>query len=406
MREVPPIRVPGIDAARGVAMVLVCLSHFATTVLYPQGALAVGRWLVSVSMVATPTFVLLAGLLLGLSLHAGGSALARRRRQLVDRGVFLVTVGHVLLLVASVPPEAYGSSLFQPFVTDAIGFSMLVGSQVTERVSMRSRAILATSLYVTSMAAALLGPSAGAVGGAKALLVGAGPSDAAAYSFPLLPWLAVYLLASVLGQLFAGRVLDADRSIRRPILQAGVAAVALAVLVRLAVRTLVAMEWLTPGASAALTFLGSPWQKSPPGPLYLLFFGGIALVILAEVFALARRPGLHARVLRPFEVIGRASLAVFVVQQFMYFTILRQLHVRYTPAWPVIFLGTVAGLYLFAAWWHRRELNRCLTVRPVVQPIVQPIVQPVVRAIAQAMQPPLVIARSLGRLHRLLASRS
>jgi len=77
-------RVDSLDVARGTAMLVVCLSHFAATYLAPWDNPALspvvrwcGRFAGTISMVASPCFVSVSGIVVGYPLpvqpgrHAG-----------------------------------------------------------------------------------------------------------------------------------------------------------------------------------------------------------------------------------------------------------------------------------------------------------------------------------------------
>src|SRR5437899_12729419 len=90
-------RVASIDAARGTAMLFVCLAHFTNSYFFPIGQENIGRNLVAIGMVASPTFVTVSGLVAGFLAVTRRNSFADLRRKLIDRGLFLLVVGHLLL---------------------------------------------------------------------------------------------------------------------------------------------------------------------------------------------------------------------------------------------------------------------------------------------------------------------
>ncbi len=58
-------REASIDAARGAAMVFVCLSHFARYFMVVSDPSDVGLYLAAVGMIASPTFVTVSGMAAG-----------------------------------------------------------------------------------------------------------------------------------------------------------------------------------------------------------------------------------------------------------------------------------------------------------------------------------------------------
>src|SRR4051812_11183098 len=116
-----------IDVARGFAMLFVCLSHFATVYLNRNNAAFAANVLSAVGMLASPAFVCLSGTLLGFAFARRRHDFSRFHLKLADRALFLLSVGHVLMLLSVLPAylDAH-QSLGWVFVTDAIAFSLLV----------------------------------------------------------------------------------------------------------------------------------------------------------------------------------------------------------------------------------------------------------------------------------------
>src|SRR5947209_17006849 len=78
-------RVSSIDAARGAAMFFVCLSHFAGAYLWKHGIRG-ADFLATVSMIASPSFVLISGMTLGFLGALNPQSLPHLRVRLLDRG--------------------------------------------------------------------------------------------------------------------------------------------------------------------------------------------------------------------------------------------------------------------------------------------------------------------------------
>jgi len=124
-----PFRWRAVDATRGVAMALVCASHFSST--YPRGsagAPVLFLLLHRIGMVATPTFVVVSGLVLGLRAVAFPDDVPRLRRRTLDRGLFLLLGARPVILAAHlVKAGGLGAALRWCFVTDALGICALAG---------------------------------------------------------------------------------------------------------------------------------------------------------------------------------------------------------------------------------------------------------------------------------------
>ena len=96
-------------------MFFVVLSHFAS-MYFVEPELAGWCWaLVRVGMIATPTFVILSGMLLGVH-HLAGPRFSRIQTRLIDRGLFLVLASHALV---AFPQGNWGLVLFS---TDGPGY--------------------------------------------------------------------------------------------------------------------------------------------------------------------------------------------------------------------------------------------------------------------------------------------
>jgi hypothetical protein len=118
---------------------------------------------------------------------------------------------------------------------------------------------------------------------------------------------------------------------------------------------------LDPDPSSAIHHLTSPMVKTPPSPAFICFNLGIGLLVVAAALAAS----VHRRgvaIVRALSLIGQASLFVFVLEYFIYDFALFELHARYSSAWPVLFLLSLAAIWPLAALWARRGYNRFLTV--------------------------------------------
>lgn len=361
-------RVLGIDAARGVAMLFVCFSHFVQVQpIRTAGPLA--GWLVyGVTLVASPTFMIISGVMLGFLFESFRDRFAPWRVKLVDRGLFLLVVAHLLLVV---PFALHGHLRFGAvewgFITDVIGVSVLVGALLVGALTPSERLHLAVLAYVAGWVWNLAdAPHRIHLVQLRDVLAGApmlGPEHA---RFALLPWFGVYLAASTLGQIVARHV-ACGLEARLERLLAGLGALAVAVggaLHRvLGAAARYAARHGAPGVaeSAVWRHLASPWQKYTPGPVYLLLFGGAGVALMAGVLHLARRRPAHAFV-RWVSLLGRNSLILFVLQFYVYYVAVARLMPPRTPAWPLWFAASLGALTVSVALWQRLGGARAVTV--------------------------------------------
>src|SRR5438270_798218 len=96
----PRSRVQYLDAIRGAAMLLVLVAHFGIFYFGTAGAYASARLCKVIGWPATPTFIILSGLTLGMLYRERGAQFPSLRLKLIDRALFLLVPGHLLILLA------------------------------------------------------------------------------------------------------------------------------------------------------------------------------------------------------------------------------------------------------------------------------------------------------------------
>jgi hypothetical protein len=360
-------------------MFFVCLAHFGQGYLLTTGATRMGTILLTVGMLASPTFMLVSGAMLGFLRTTRPAGFAAFRAKLVDRGAFLVTVGHLLILVPHVPTNRHVAFWAWGFITDAIGLAAILGPWIVPRLDARRRCAMAGLLYGVSWFAAVGWHPQGAWRAARDLWCGPfGDPSAWGYVFPLLPWLSVYLVGTVLGERIAAwREHAGDSAVAKRLAIMGGALVILALAAWLPLRH---GALLAPPVSYAplLHAMTSPFHKLPPGPTYLALQGGLGLLLVASLAWLQGRPGTRLLFAASTRV-GRASLVVFVVQYYVFFGIPAVGGLSYTPFWPLLFVLALALIFLVAWLWDRKAANSLLTVglEPRLRPAADPGRRPV-----------------------------
>ena len=342
-------RIAFLDAARGVAMFFVLLSHF--SIIYfqlPDGA-AWAALLNLIGMIASPTFTVVSGLLLGFLYATKGSRFAVLRDKFVDRGLFLLTVGHVI--VAAAQWHQQPDTLWSFVRTDCIGASIVAGALMIARVSGRMRLALGVGGYLASwLVIALWHPSTIIGTTIERVLFG----DMTATNFPFVPWFSLYIASTVLGESFGRAGFAALRVLARKLAFVSGGGVALAF------------------AFAAVTHRWGPFfqphtiasnftwivQKYPPGPVYMLFYGGLAIAIVAVLIVVESRgwPGMGFLASN-----GQASFFIFAVHPVL-LDVLSLLPSRPSAAWPIYFVAFYAAMSALALMWERSNGNRFMTV--------------------------------------------
>ncbi|HEY2377999.1 MAG TPA: heparan-alpha-glucosaminide N-acetyltransferase domain-containing protein [Gemmatimonadaceae bacterium] len=357
-------RVNSIDVARGAAMFFVCLSHFTGAYLWQTGMRA-NDFLVTVSMIASPSFVLISGMMFGFLRVLNPVDLPHLRIRLLDRGVFLLVIGHFLLAVSQLRRSTMTEAYYGSFLTDALAVAIMLGPRIVDVSRGPLRIAIAISLYCASwLMLARWHPSGSGALLIQRYVIGSLPSEIAAprtLVFPLLPWLSVYLLGTVLGEHvgYFYRRREAHRA-RRLFLLVGSGCMLLGTITYVVTRYLGPVHSLVSRSMLAV-LLTSPTLKFPPGPAYIAYFGGSGLVFMWLVLELEarRRLPLLTEWLRR---VGYASLPVFLLQGFVYSAVVRSANLPYSAWWPLLFLFSLVPMWALASVWSRADANRLLTV--------------------------------------------
>ena len=355
-------RLDGLDAARGTAMLFVCLSHFGLEYFRLMGDPPARVLCYMLGGIASPTFMLISGITVAMLYEMRRADFGRLRLTLLDRGLFLLTAGHALIMLSTIPRQGSLSSAAQlGFITDAIAVALLIGPTLVHRIGPRARLALAAGLYTLGVTLTLgWAPEAGVLRGLRYLLVGSFP-EAGPNNFPLLPWVATYLAGTVLGQLAVSAERRRVGGAERALAWAGVICLSVVICAKL-------VDWyVLPSGTGVVTLAGttfdffSPWQKLPAAPLYLAGYGGCGLWMIAAVLWIARQ-GYAPKCVRAAAVLGRASLFAFILQFYVYYVGFHLLELPYTRAWPLYFAASVAMIWLGARWWDSHGYQRYLTV--------------------------------------------
>jgi len=337
-----------IDASRGLAMLLVFVSHFGITYLGVLTDPRPGQIASVLARLATPTFVLLSGLLIGFLSVERPDSFPNLTVKLVDRGLFLLGPAHAMITLTHL--VMFGHARFI-YVTDAIGVCILVGPWMVTRFPPGGRAVLGLALFAVAWRLRLTWtPSTAAGRWIHAAFIGDEPFKYGWLTFPILPWLGVYLLATPLGEALGKWRRSGD-----------------AFLLRLAVISLTSMSLglashlIGRRCGPEIRLLFGANQKYPPSPAYILSWGGLGLAVMT-FFAFLEERRRASALLSALSLLGRSSLVAFVVQYFVYYVVLFSLHLPASGAWPVYLGLSVLFIYGVAVCWERYLGNDYLTV--------------------------------------------
>ncbi len=364
-------RVAAIDSARGLAIALVMLSHFAMRFATEAGMEGMLRWPVIVGMIASPTFILLSGAVYGTLSCSPGTNVGRLRNILFDRGLFLIVVAHPLLGASNLLRATPGA-WHHLYITDALAPALLFGPAVAGRTRPATRVILGCALILASWMVLglstldVLAPDVRSLGViVREALVGTlqhGGETWWGYHWPLAEWFGVYLIGTAVGESLASRPASPWKESRsRWMLRVGVlsatAGAALNLCLLAAVRSDLVNRAMMPIASR----FGSVQSKFPPSPAYLLWFGGIGLVLIALMYA-DIQAGWHTLLSRVTRPMGRSSLVLFIASDYLFHVPFIFWHPRGLGWWFPAFVMTLLPLYWIATIWAGANGNRFLTV--------------------------------------------
>ena len=345
-------------------MFFVFLSHFAESYVRPNGKFELLSILYHITMVASPTFMLISGIVLGHLYEMRKDDFQPLKRTLIGRGLFLLTIGRVLIMLAHIPlAGGFISMLHWGFITDAIGVSVILGPLLIQRVNSTVRLVAGIGLFALSRTLVFTWyPTQEFMTVVKYLLFGpaAGYHNAIyADVFPIVPWFSVYLVGTCIGTRIG------TLHVRGEMGKANAFILALAsVTISFLVLGPVLIEYIN---VQSLEHITSSWplmihiEKLPPSLSYFLFYGGIGLLIL-YAYSRLESNSVVASIARFTGMIGQVSLFVFIVQYFVYFSLLVVLKLQYTVFWPLYFVASVFVVCVPSKLWYDRGLNKYLSV--------------------------------------------
>lgn len=353
-----------MDAVRGAAMLGVVLAHSAEYIA-PGTYLGLSSALVTFGMFATPTFLLLSGTVCGYLRENNAGDPRRFRLTILGRGLFLLTLGHLVLGLTHWLWQPFSYAMWQSvYITDAVGVGLTIAAFLPRQASPRQLILAGIALLILSWSVTLtLAPASEATIYLLRMLVGLNIDAASQQGWvvPVIPYLGIFLIGMGGGIEYARRVANGQDlySIGKFCLRIGVACVTIACLTKL--------TWLVAKPHASLAsrpmfhFLTEPRNKIPPGPAYVLAFGGMGVILAGFVF-------LRHRALKWLTsagaVVGQASFLIFVLQYW----------VISVPAegygmhggllfWALALVSATVILWLLAALANRVRFNRLLTFK-------------------------------------------
>jgi uncharacterized membrane protein len=354
-------RIIFMDAARGTAMLFVFLNHFVAPYLFRFES-DTGYRILAVTMIASPSFIAISGMMLGY-LYQRGVNFQELRARFIDRGLFMLTAGHILISFAHTQFSTRILHLLYGWqhITDMIGFCICVGPFLVGKMKPSARFVLALFIFIFSWLAILFfHPQGLGLRFLKETTVGSIDQLLLYSSFPFLPWLSFYLFNTFIGEKIA--IYQRNQSfekISKTFLVLGSTFLLLALSLNYGYKMLHASSWASLASIPSL--LTSRFQKSPPSPVYFLAYGSMCYFMLFMLFRFRawRVTRFYAKV---SSILGRNSLFAFILQFYVYYTLLFYLDLPYSPFWPVYFVVSAVFIIGAAHLWERKRLNRFFTL--------------------------------------------
>ena len=361
-------RLFALDAARGIAMLLVCTAHF-IDIYYPDGIQSENLLVNSLYLlcrIATPTFVIVSGILVGYFSKINPQGFAQLRLHLFDRALFLATAGHILMAASLATRSGFAKALSSGYVTDMLAFCVIGGLFVFRyTLTSSTRLRLGIMLYLIGWAGwSFWHPDNPMLITLRAIMLGPDENGPLIVGFPLLPWFGVYLIATFIGN-WLGKFERSNLPLAAKAL-AKLSGIVLGTAVFTKVFLFVLRNYGVIDMTSSSVYLPLvSYQKYPPGPFYILIFASAALLLLSGLLSLSRAKETNMY-LNIAEQIGRNSFSIYVIQFFIYYTAFYFLMTQiYVPTFPIAILFHFSSLFciaLLSMAFSRFKLNRALTI--------------------------------------------
>lgn len=346
-------------------MAFVALSHFSWTLEHTQPHLA--EMLENVAMIASPTFLLLSGAMLGLLQLRRKDGLSLLASRLFHRGLFVLVVGHLLISGASAMAhdKPYWSVVLdRVYITDVVGICLMLLPRLTAQRGVRSLLTTGIALYFAALLISYLWQPAQFSGVVLEQMLfgshGHSGRQLMEYASPIIPYVGVYIAGIGLGS-YIDKVAGGSMESRESWRIVGVALSMLFLAVCAKVGWMLAHLDAQSGVGAVVHELTSPFQKIPPGPTYLMTFTALGILALCCFFWMERRAP-RAVPLHAFAVLGQCSFFVFILQFYIFGPMSDHAAVFGGQLWWLSYLGAMAILWSLALLWRKARGNRLFDI--------------------------------------------
>jgi len=319
-----------IDILRGTAMLFVLFAHCTTVVFRFDNSAAV-IVLNKIFMIASPTFILISGIVMGFRFSQRKDEFMTERFYMIDRGIFMLSVVHILILITHYFLFAGSMDGFKwVLITDSVGVAVIFSALFLPDLTIKTRISLGIALYTISWMIVPVHVRFSGLDILKEILFGSTDIKPMVYGFYIVPWLSFFLIGTCFGERI-GLLLVVKNwgAIIRFLLMTGIIFISVAALIKLPHFFAKTMD-LPVSHIGFFSLITSPYQKYPPSPVYFLFFGGIALTLLSGIFIF--RDSIAMKVYGKFIVVfGRNSLFVFILQYYIYYQLYHSSTQSYNP---------------------------------------------------------------------------
>lgn len=346
-------------------MCFVALSHFSWTLEQTQPGLE--DMLQNVAMIATPTFLLLSGAMLGLLQLRRKDGLSLLASRLFHRGLFVLVVGHLVISGASAltHDKPYWSVVLnRVYITDVVALCLMLLPRITARRSVSSLLTTGVVIYVVALFASYLWRPTQMPGVVVEQLLfgthGHPGHQLMVFASPIIPYIGIYIAGIGLGSYIdkvAGGSIESRES-RRIV---GVALSMLFVALCAKAGWILAHLDVQTGFGSVMHGLTSPFQKNPPSPVYLLTFTSLGILALCSFFWMERRAA-RALPLRAFAVLGQCSFFVFIVQFYIFGPMSDRPDLFGGHLWWLSYSVSMAVIWGLALLWRKARGNRLFDI--------------------------------------------
>lgn len=310
-------RVRAIDVMRGLLICVITFGH--AQILLNDSELTQRLDLVvsRITNLGTPAFTFISGMLLGY-FEATAPDFGRIRRSYFKRALQLLFFAHFLIALGTYPlreEPTFGEAFLRYwYVTDTLALLFILVPLLRTKVREAGRLLIGIAALASWPLAFLLTPASGSLLVVKEFLFGVNPrgNHLLGDTYPVVPLLGLFLIATVLGNRFGGAIRkgEAEAFVKKLKYGAPLLMILSFFMVGLWAwgKTHPAAAW-----SGWLRTLFYPEKLSSLLPFYL----GVVFLMLAYYVRKIEVRGKFGRVERTFALFGKTSLFTYVAQYFV-----------------------------------------------------------------------------------------